>query len=436
MGRLFWRFLLWFWLAQLASVIGVGIAMWVRSPSFAQLQHVQGREGTTARAIANALQAGGVPALAQLQENWRAVGRPLPLVLDRSGRDVLGRPVPMELPPPMTDQLVRMPNVRIGADEYRILPQPGPGMRGPHRPTHWYEFPPEPLIAGAIVSLIFAGILAWHYWRPIRSLRTAFRETARGALSVRLGQTLGRRRDEFGELSHEFDIMADKIGNLMDGQRRLLHDVSHELRSPLARMQAAADVLRQRPQEATELADRFDLELQRMDALIDGLLTLSRLESGVVDTMDEDVSLTELITGIIEDARFEAGTAAHGITLRTAPALTTRGNGELLHRALENIVRNALLHTMGAVHVSLTQEGHDAVLIVDDEGPGIPLERREAVFAPFYRQGRADAPRGHGLGLAIARRIFTAHDGDITLQDRPGDTGLRVRVRLPLASAT
>ncbi|MFA9440587.1 ATP-binding protein [Uliginosibacterium sp. sgz301328] len=432
MGRLFWRFLLWFWLAQLASVLGVGIAMWVRSPSFAQQQ---GSESTTMRAVTNALQAGGVPALARLQDNWRAAGRPLPLVLDRSGRDVLGRPVPEDLPPP-PDWQARMQNVRVGNDEYRILPRPGPGMRGAHpRAHHWYELPPEPLIAGAVVSLIFAGILAWHYWRPIRSLRTAFRETARGALSVRLGPTLGRRRDEFGELSLEFDIMADKIGNLMDGQRRLLHDVSHELRSPLARMQAAADVLRQRPQEASELADRFDQELMRMDTLIDGLLTLSRLEAGVVDAMDENVSLTGLIAGIVEDARFEAGAAAHGITLRTAPSLVARGNGELLHRALENIVRNALLHTTGAVHVSLTQEGHRAVLIVDDEGPGIPLERREAVFAPFYRQGRADAPRGHGLGLAIARRIFAAHGGDIALLDRPGGTGLRVRVHLPLAGA-
>ncbi|MFT4174770.1 MAG: ATP-binding protein [Rhodocyclaceae bacterium] len=499
MGRLFWRFLLFFWLAQITTMAGVGVAMWMRA------QH-GGLAGPDVEEAVSALQRGGVAELAKLNKTWEARGRRLPWVIDAQGRDVLGRTLPrpggprvafdprpgpqdkaaMPLGPtgndnrpgdadsradawrdmprgprpqdwpdgPRMEDRPAMPGalgpgafpgpasglhsltVRAGGAEYRVLPAwpPGPQMMGPHGPPRW-QLPVEPLMIGAIVSLFFAGLLAWHYWRPISSLRNAFRDTARGALSVRLGTTLGKRRDEFGELGREFDIMADKLGMLMDGQRRLLHDVSHELRSPLARLQAAADVLRQRPHDAATMADRLDQELLRMDSMIDGLLTLSRLEAGVADTLDERVSLSELVAGVVEDARFETSSRARTITVSCEPDLVVRGSGELLHRAIENIVRNALLHTAGAVDVSLRRRP-DAVraeLIVDDAGPGIPEHKREAVFDPFYRHAHADSHDGHGLGLAIARRTFLAHDGRIELLTRPGGPGLRVRVVLPLA---
>ena len=224
----------------------------------------------------------------------------------------------------------------------------------------------------------------------------------------------------------------------MDGQRRLLHDVSHELRSPLARLQAAVGLARQQPANVEASMDRIERESMRMDKLLDELLTLSRAEAGMGVGHEENVDLVELVHDVVRDASVRSGRPLvvrglrHG--RRRARSRAIMGNPEMLHRALENVVRNAARHTPSGtrVHVAGT---HDAArreiqFTVTDEGPGVAAAELGSIFEPFYRGSQAKGTPGHGLGLAIARRVVEAHGGSIRASNR-ATGGLAVEIRLP-----
>jgi len=373
MGRLFWKFFFFFWLAQLTAGLGVGLTFWLR--------------------------ADGPPPFA---------GEP-------------PRPGPRDAAPP--------PAPSFSTPE--AWPPPGP-----HRPPPPYV----PLIAGLLVSLLFAALLAWYCAKPIRSLRAAFAAAARGRLGQRLAPAMGGRRDELADLGRDFDRMAEQLKQLMDGQQRLLHDVSHELRSPLARLQAAIGLARQQPGRGEELLARIELESVRMDGLVSELLTLSRLEAGMGGRLDETVDLCELLATLVEDAVFEAQARACTVEYRAppSPSCPLTGSAELLHRALENVVRNALKHVPpgGRVGIELLPEivpGRCGVRICDN-GPGVPAGDLAAIFRPFFRGGCGERSDGHGLGLAIARRIVELHGGSIVAANRDAG-GLCVGIALPRGGA-
>jgi len=216
-------------------------------------------------------------------------------------------------------------------------------------------------------------------------------------------------------------------------QRRLMHDVSHELRSPLARLQAAIGLARQNPDKLEASLERIEREATRLDELLGEALTLARLESGAPEAAVETVDLADLVADVAEDARFEAQAAGRGLALQSVDKLLVRGHSELLHRAVENVVRNAVKYTADgtAVEIDLFMAGACAVLVVSDRGPGIPPGELERVFEPFYRIS-GDTVKGFGLGLAIARRAVMAHGGRISARNRE-DGGLRVEIELPLA---
>jgi signal transduction histidine kinase len=295
-------------------------------------------------------------------------------------------------------------------------------------------FPPLlPIFAGSVVSLIFAALLAWYFARPIRNLRTAFDAVANGKLETRIGMEMDGRKDELADLGHDFDRMASRLQSLMEAQRRLLHDVSHELRSPLARLQAATDLMQQQPERAAEFIARIERDTGRINTLVGELLTLARLDSGMAGRMEEAVDMRELIEHIVHDARFEAESKQCAVDISLPEHIAIKGNHELLFRALENVVRNAVLHSPAGkrIAVTVTRDASKQWLIsVADEGSGVLPSELESIFAPFFRSQRGSAAHGYGLGLAITQRVVQAHGGMVVAENRP-EGGLMVTITLP-----
>ncbi|NTV10527.1 MAG: HAMP domain-containing protein [Zoogloea sp.] len=305
--------------------------------------------------------------------------------------------------------------------------RPPPAHEGPPIPT-------LPLAVGMVASVIFGALLALYVSKPIRNLRAAFEAAAQGRLDVRVGSSMGGRRDELADLGRDFDRMARRLQSLMDGQRRLLHDVSHELRSPLARLQAAVGLLRQQPERLEQSLERIEREATRMDRLVGELLTLSRLEAGVTGALDEDIELAGMLADIKEDALFETGDRPDRLHVAADGGFTVHGNQELLHRAVENVVRNALRHTPSEspveIGVEAIRDGRQVHLSIRDRGPGVPEAELQSIFQPFFRSTNPSDGGGYGLGLAIARQVIAAHGGSIAARNT-GD-GLCVDIELPL----
>jgi two-component system OmpR family sensor kinase len=306
--------------------------------------------------------------------------------------------------------------------------------------VHAPKPPAQVMLGGFLGSLAVAAWLAWYVSKPIRALRSALKAAAHGDLDVRAGENVGRRRDELADLGRDFDVTAARLKLLMDGQRRLLHHVSHELRSPLARLQAAVGLIRQRPNDvdADAAIDRVERESIRMDMLVDELLTLSRLEAGIPYRQDERVNVAELVSEVVADAAFElnARSAAVGFDVHVESLLTAKvtGNGELLHRALENVVRNSARYTPYGGQVRILGE-YDALqrevrLTIADEGPGVRTADLAFIFEPFFRGEEAQRTLGHGLGLAITHRVIHAHGGSVSAFNRSSG-GLAVEICLP-----
>jgi two-component system OmpR family sensor kinase len=298
--------------------------------------------------------------------------------------------------------------------------------------------PMEVMVGGLLAHLAVAALLAWYVLKPIRSLRQAFNAAAQGDLDVRIADNVGRRRDELADLGRDFDRAAARLKLLMDGQRRLLHDVSHELRSPLARLQVAVGLARQDPANVDSAIDRVERESVRMDKLIDELLTLSRLEAGMSSRQQESVNVAELITEVVADATFELngrpGPLGFDIRVESLHAAKVTGNAEMLHRALENVVRNSVRHTSNGGQVHIVGEydpgRREVRLVIADEGPGVATAELVSIFEPFFRGEAAQGTAGHGLGLAITHRVIESHGGRISASNRTSG-GLAVEIRLP-----
>ena len=308
---------------------------------------------------------------------------------------------------------------------------PGPGPHQPH-----IVIPPQPIIGGLVGSVITAALLAWFLAKPIRSLRDAFMAAAAGDLDVRITGKMGRGKDEMTDLGRDFDLMVERLQALIVGQRRLLHDVSHEMRSPLARMQAAIGLAGQQPEDTREALLRIERESVRMDRLIGELLALARLQSGITGEMDDAIDLRELLGVILDDAAFEARARNRVVTARIDVDGFVRGNVELLRRALENVVRNAIKYSYegGQIIVAARPDaaGARALVSVCDSGPGVPEPDLAAIFEPFFRGANGGNADGHGLGLAIAKRVIGAHGGTIGAANQVRG-GLCVEISLPLS---
>ncbi len=345
MGRLFWRFFWCFWLAQVATSLAVGGAVWLLQP---------------------------------------------------------------------------MPEATVP-----VLMQPPP-----HPPSLFPLL--MPMLVGGVVSLVFAAVMASYVTRPIRRLDQAFQSIAEGKLDERIGEALGTSRNELTALGSGFDRMAARLQKLVESQRRLLHDVSHEMRAPLARLQVAADLMERSPQQRAELTARLHADIERMNRLVNELLTLARLETGNTIGQPERIQLHELLDAIAGDAQFDAARKQCEVLVSCPPALELTVQHELLHRAIDNVIRNAIRHAPDRSYIALrgsVDEGQIQIT-VDDQGKGVADEELMTIFDPFVR-GATTAGEGHGLGLAITRRALEAHGGSVVAANL-AEGGFRIRMRLPL----
>jgi signal transduction histidine kinase len=280
--------------------------------------------------------------------------------------------------------------------------------------------------------------LARYVTRPLAILRGATRALAHGDLAVRVGSTMGRRADEFTELGRDFDQMAGRLDALVTAERRLLRDISHELRSPLARLNVALGLARQQGGADQAALDRIEREAERLNLLIGQLLMLARMESGVASVVREPLDLLGIVHEVVEDAAFEAKSRGRTVQITQACEAVVSGDPQLLRSAVENVVRNAVRHTREgtAVEVALRREGPASVaLTVRDHGGGVPEQALPYIFQPFYRVGdaRERGTGGVGLGLTIVHRTIRLHDGTVRAVNAVG--GLVVELTLPAQPA-
>jgi two-component system sensor histidine kinase CpxA len=296
------------------------------------------------------------------------------------------------------------------------------------------------LLRWLVIALVMGALcyaLARYLSAPMLQLSHAARRCAEGDLAARVGPKLGRRRDELADLGRDFDLMAQSIESQRANERRLLGDISHELRSPLARLQVALDLAEQGADVQTRgYLARMEEEVEELGTMIGQLLTFTRLENATPTLQAREmVDLLALVTQVCADADFEASGSGRTVTLTKSHPAGVSGNAELLRSAIENVVRNALVHAPNSdVEVSLQTTSDEAIIRVRDHGAGVPEAALEELFQPFYRVATARDRQsgGTGLGLSITQRALTSHGGSVRAANAAGG-GLEVKMRLPLA---
>jgi two-component system sensor histidine kinase CpxA len=286
------------------------------------------------------------------------------------------------------------------------------------------------LVLSAVAVLCW--LLAAYIASPLRSLAGAVDRFGRGDLSARVHF---RRRDEIGNLARSFNAMAERIETLLTAERRLLQDISHELRSPLARLSFAVELTRTAPDREAAVA-RMKKEVERLTKLVGALLEVTRAEGDAASRRSEDVRLDEVVAEIVQDCRLEAEVRGCRIAFDVSAAVV-RGDPELLRRAVENVLRNAIAYAPvdSSVEVGLAAGESGVELAIRDYGPGVPDALLPKLCEPFFRvdDSRDSATGGVGLGLAIASRAVHLHHGELMAEN--GHPGLLVTMRLPAAGA-
>ena len=453
-SSLFLKIFLWFWLAM----TGVGGALVISGettgsfPQISPFREFTRNAMSFARRSTQVLEQGGLPALEEYLEQLERNSRIRVVVFDSQGREISGRPAPpgagalaaralrssrVEVQPEGRMLLVAQSATAPGGEGYTMVGQiPGPRIGGVAQSAA--------LALRLLVVVMTGGVvcygLARHLTSPVARLQKATQQLAKGDLTTRVGSVLEKRGDEFADLGHDFDLMAERIEWLINSQRRLLSDISHELRSPLARLNVALGLARKRTgSEAGSSLDRIEREAERMNELISQLLGLARLDSGAESREEESIPLAGLVQEVAADADYEATSQNRRVSVMESEDCIVTGSPELLRSAIENIVRNGLHYTAKDIRVEvrlccsrINDRGY-AVIVVRDHGPGVPEGALRELFRPFYRveEARDRLSGGSGLGLAIAERIIRLHGGSVTATN-VSEKGLQVDIRLPL----
>ena len=451
MHRLYWKIFLAFWLSLVffVAVTLVAASYYLQQTrARAADENPHERHMTLIREARGIARSEGIAGL----ERWlaqldRREATPYYL-LDEQNRDLLGRPLPPELAfreGRQGDHMGQMGNmmmrqamaIRVADGRSFVLMPDFQGVslwRVLGRPRVFAL----PLLVTALLSGLLCYWLARYLLRPVKELREATQAMAAGDFAQRVAPGLGGRRDEIADLAHDFDHMAARIEQLVSAQMQLLGDISHELRSPLARLVVALELAQQKQGGAASAEfERIALEAERMNALIGQLLTLSRLESGAGKIAAETVDIDALLERLVENCNFElAADERRAVIVESAPAVI-EGDPALLTSAFENVIRNAARYTDSGTAVEVAARTADGWLEVRvrDHGPGITESMLERVFDPFVRVGdaRDRGSGGHGLGLAIAKRAIGLHGGEIAAANHP-DGGLEISIRLPLVN--
>jgi two-component system OmpR family sensor kinase len=428
------------------TVIGVvAFTLWNLSVSHRGLESAHPE--LLAREAAAALKAGGRPALAawvKQQAGRDDVGAVL--VVDAARHELLGRR------PDSEGTWIASRGELDPAEAAGLLRRRASKVIGPDGSEYWLMVAPRtpgrfvlpileriPLVTLALavaVSALMCLALARYLSSPIRKLRAATQAVSQGHLDVRVAPSLGRR-DELGSLATDFDTMAEHLRALLESRQQLMRDLSHELRSPLARLQIALGLARRPGANLVQELGRIEREALRLDAVIGQILKLARLDDSSVVLSREPFDLRRLLEELVHDANLEARARHVEVVLESGftRAGYVLGDRALVGSAIENVLRNAIRYTLAGstVHVILAASQREAELLIQDEGPGVPVDALAHIFEAFVRLQREDDARsnGHGVGLAITERIVRLHRGSVCARNRPGG-GLEVEMRFPL----
>lgn len=432
MGSLFTKIFLAFWLT--AVLLGGALYLASRSLGDRELAEAESRLAAHADTAANLYQEQGLPAIAHWLHSLRREGVPPMLVLDEQGHPPFRQP----LPPRLERRLANLPletgasrlfpghylvtaPINRTAPRYYLVTIADLGHL--HTLAPWARIALALLISG-LISFGLASLLS----RPIRRLRRAAQTMAAGNLDVRVG---GHGKDEVAELARDFDVMAERLQEMLQSQRRLLSDVSHELRSPLARLRVALELM-EKSQDQEKALTRIEKEADELERLVSNLLSLARLESGQATLERKPVDLGNLLQAVVNDAEFEAAAKQRHVTLEVKQGYTLDGDPVLLRAAVENVIRNAVRHTRAesSVTVRLSVAEHEALIEVCDHGEGVPEAELSRMFEAFTRIGEARDRHsgGFGLGLSITCQVMAAHGGTVTAANRT-EGGLCVSLR-------
>ncbi len=419
---MYWRIFAWFLAANLATAAAT---VYVARPIYAAVTASDLGLDALAREAVDVFERSGRRAL----HDWlrrQARQRQLQLQLtDADGRPLLRLPSPALSDagrPARPDAISAVIEGRHG--QYRLQGRLLPGHHLRHGP--WLRIAVSVVVL-ALVALLFSRWLS----TPIVRLTQVTRRMAAGDLGARASPQIGPRPDEMGELAREFDRMAAQLQAGMDNQKRLLRDISHELRSPLARLEVALELARERGGPPAEL-DRIGLEAGRLNSLIDQILTLIRLESGG-DLQRAPCDLNALLGRLADDARYAADGRVD-ILWQAGEALIAEVDSRLLASAVDNVLRNALCHAPDGsnIELALSRRGGQIEIRVRDQGPGVGEDQLERLFEPFFRasSARERSSGGHGVGLAIVAGVLRAHGGRASARNHPAG-GLELRLCLP-----
>ena len=453
MRTLFWKIFLSFWAVVAVSIAG---SLFFRPdlPLPAWQNLISDAFAIQAENLVQAYERGGKRELNDFMQRLRQGSYDQIFLLDAGGADVTGQYVS----PQARDiaklaaaegkvKFSRLGNNALLAD--LVVSKAGTRYIVVCRLSHMPGVPGPPLLRSLAVAMAISGIvcfwLARYLSAPIVRLRNAAQEVAGGNLAARAGKQITHRHDEIAELVRDFDQMAAQIESLMCAQKRLISDVSHEFRSPLTRINLAAELIRNVDGLAVKTAiARIEQETKRLNGMISNLLTLSKIDAceSVADTKTIDVA--DLLQQIVADADFEARLRNCRVVLHTSEDCTVAGSPELFRSAVENAIRNAIRYTAEhtEVEVCLTcvanyAAASTAMIAVRDHGPGVPESSLDDLFRPFFRldESRERSTGGVGLGLAIAQRAVRFHGGEIKAQNRSGG-GLEVMISFPVASSS
>lgn len=423
-GRLFWKILLGFWLTFLVMSQLLWLAFSFYGERHKPLEEIVVSRIATMQTemVAAALQHGGLGELNDVmsllpQEEQKYISvteSPLPL----SEQELISAPQTVRMP---GDDFV--PDKRKAQRDSHIIKQVnGPAGKWyqirydaellrsefrPPRPVEFLNVPVPFVIIAGFGGLLFSSVLAWSLARPLSQIRAGFDQVAQGDLNVRLLPVMQRRHDEISDVARDFDSMVERLDSLASAREQLLHDVSHELRSPLARLQLAIGLIRQNPDNVENSLQRIERESLLMDKMIGELLTLSRTEHSGIEEAYFD--LLGLVTAVVNDARYEAQVTGVEILLAADEDedYTIKGNAELMRRAVDNVMRNALRFSAPEqqVSVSLIGNEHEWTIQVADQGPGVEKSKLSSIFDPFIRVDSPLSGKGYGLGLAITGKL-------------------------------
>jgi two-component system sensor histidine kinase CpxA len=304
----------------------------------------------------------------------------------------------------------------------------------PENLPFWLESEWVQLFFALTVSGTVSLLLTWSLVRPIEKLRLTVRSLSRGTLTARAGSSVSRRTDEIGDLGRDFDEMAGRIEDLVSAQQRLLSNVSHELRSPLTRLQVALGIVRQKAPDGLERAlGRIERESDRLENMIAQILKLSRFENDMHHVDWQTIQMDEIVKQVVDDARFEAVPRKITIGLDVSAPIRMTGDAQLLHSTVDNVLRNALRFTpeQGDIEVTMTHKHNRLIISICDQGPGVPEDKLERLFDPFYRLDQSNS--GAGLGLNIALQAVQMHEGRIFAKNRQPN-GLNVTIDLRIST--